>query len=94
MTPIADDISDALKALREEIPPWRKPLAATVCETCNGEGRIDERLGGIATSGWVDCPDCKPRCAKCGGLRYIWAASYITGRIDCPDCVKPTGSAP
>ena len=25
MTPIADDISDALKALREEIPPWRKP---------------------------------------------------------------------
>jgi hypothetical protein len=35
------------------------PSEAQVCETCNGVGKIDERLGGIATSGWVDCPDCK-----------------------------------
>ena len=67
MTTIADDISDAIKALREEIPPWRKP---------------------------VD-PDTTPDapCAKCGGLRYVWAASYITGRVDCPDCVPRAGIA-
>ena len=67
MTHVADDISDALKTLREEIPPWRKPPDAT------------------------PTPDAP--CAKCGGLRYVWAASYITGRVDCPDCTKPTGSA-
>ena len=37
-------------------------------------------------------PAPEPECAKCGGLGYVWAASYITGRIDCPDCVKPTRS--
>jgi hypothetical protein len=29
-----------------------------VCSTCGGAGEIDERLGGIATSGIVPCPDC------------------------------------
>lgn len=28
------------------------------CETCDREGVIDERQGGSALSGWVDCPDC------------------------------------
>ncbi len=28
------------------------------CDTCNGLGEIDERAGGIATSGVVPCPDC------------------------------------
>lgn len=30
----------------------------TVCTTCGGSGEIDERMGGIATSGIVPCPDC------------------------------------
>jgi hypothetical protein len=29
------------------------------CTTCGGSGEIDERLGGIATSGVVPCPDCR-----------------------------------
>jgi hypothetical protein len=29
-----------------------------ICETCV-DGEIDERLGGIATSGIVKCPDCQ-----------------------------------
>ena len=31
---------------------------APVCETCNNSGWVDNRLGGIATSGWPECPDC------------------------------------
>lgn len=35
-------------------------LAPPVCETCNGEGEIDETLGGISTSDpHAECPDCK-----------------------------------
>lgn len=29
-----------------------------VCETCGGEGEIDQRIGGEATSVTVPCPDC------------------------------------
>lgn len=29
------------------------------CSTCQGDGEIDERLGGAPRSGIVDCPDCK-----------------------------------
>jgi hypothetical protein len=28
------------------------------CETCEGSGKIDQRLGAYAESGVVDCPDC------------------------------------
>ena len=28
------------------------------CETCGDAGWIDELLGGCATSGWAECPDC------------------------------------
>lgn len=28
------------------------------CDTCDGTGEIDQRLGGYAESGVVDCPDC------------------------------------
>lgn len=28
------------------------------CDTCEGTGKIDERLGGYAENGVVDCPDC------------------------------------
>jgi hypothetical protein len=28
------------------------------CDTCQGVGWVDERLGGIRTSGWSECPDC------------------------------------
>ena len=30
----------------------------TNCSSCGGSGEIDERKGGIATSGIVPCPDC------------------------------------
>lgn len=29
-----------------------------VCETCGGEGEIDQTIGGEATSETVPCPDC------------------------------------
>jgi hypothetical protein len=50
-----------------EFPPAAPPPAAPdpvepeieVCETCDGEGTIDERLGGISTSNpAATCPDC------------------------------------
>ncbi len=28
------------------------------CETCQGEGEIDQRLGGEWNSGVTQCPDC------------------------------------
>jgi len=28
------------------------------CETCQGTGKIDQRLGGYCEDGVVDCPDC------------------------------------
>ncbi len=34
--------------------------AEPACETCNGDGKIDQRLGGMATSSVVPCPDCAP----------------------------------
>lgn len=29
------------------------------CETCQGTGQIDQRLGGEPQAGIIDCPDCK-----------------------------------
>ena len=62
MTPIADDISDAIKALREEIPPWRKavepdaPRPAFVCPDCGGTGR---KFYAIPVGDpWRPCPNC------------------------------------
>lgn len=31
---------------------------AVECECCRNIGLIDQRLGGVATSGWIECPDC------------------------------------
>ena len=31
------------------------------CTTCAGSTKIDESIGGISTSGIVDCPDCSGR---------------------------------
>jgi DnaJ-class molecular chaperone len=28
------------------------------CDTCRGDGEVDERLGGSPQSGIVKCPDC------------------------------------
>lgn len=38
-----------LAAMLAEPPP---------CETCKDTGWVDNRAGGIATSGWSECPDC------------------------------------
>lgn len=35
-----------------------EPTPPTSCETCGDAGWVDNRAGGIATSGWVTCPDC------------------------------------
>ena len=35
-----------------------RPAPTRECETCDGTGKIDQRLGGYAESGVVDCPDC------------------------------------
>lgn len=29
-----------------------------ICDTCEGDGELDESLGGPAGHGWVKCPDC------------------------------------
>jgi hypothetical protein len=44
-------IADAVDAVTAGMPK---------CETCGSAGKIDQRLGGIATSSTVPCPDCKP----------------------------------
>lgn len=49
-----DEVAAAIRAL--SIPSTTR--ATPICETCGGAGEIDERLGGIATSGIVPCPDC------------------------------------
>lgn len=38
-----------------------------VCETCGGEGEIDQRHGGEATSATVPCPDCTVSSRDQGG---------------------------
>lgn len=39
-------------------------IKEAACETCQGTGEIDERLGGVAGSGIVQCPDCDGRGAR------------------------------
>lgn len=49
---------------------------ASTCETCDGTGSIDQRIGGIPTSGVIECPDCKgsgifeQKCENCHGTGY------------------------
>ena len=61
--PIADDtsaIADALKALRDEIPPWRKPVEPdptpeASCAKCGGLGYV---WAASHILGRIDCLDC------------------------------------
>ncbi len=54
-----DAIRKVMANAPEPLEPTSTAKPAPACETCNGAGWIDESLGGIATSGWVVCPDCE-----------------------------------
>lgn len=54
------DLRLDLRDSRAEIEELRDRL----CSTCEGLGEIDERLGGISTSGMVPCPDCSTQALR------------------------------
>lgn len=54
---VADDYS-AIAARAKELRGGEAPDIGE-CETCHGVGWLDQRLGGIPTSGWCECPDCR-----------------------------------
>lgn len=61
-------------------PPVKSLIDEQVCETCQGGGKIDQRIGGHAFSGIADCPDCNGcgavppitelRCEGCGYMTH------------------------
>ena len=64
MTPAADDIHEAIKALQAETPPWRKPVESDpapepnlVCPVCHGDGRVE--LNVPQGDPWRPCPHCQ-----------------------------------
>lgn len=62
--------------------PVKSLIEEQVCEACQGEGRIDQRIGGHAFSGIADCPDCN----DCGAATPITCAAQLTALLDQVQC--------